>query len=111
MITEEFKCYLQGTYRDDIFHYKLGTLEKVCKWGDKWQPDSIKLFKTIITRIKAGKGDPDKNPLKKNGKYISLRMADRNYMTVFFEPLQLPDKNKFYIYDFEVNHYGIDEFA
>jgi hypothetical protein len=108
MITEAFKCYLQSTYRDDVFTYRQRTLERICEWGDKYQPDSLNLYKSIIKRIKAGKDNPDKNPLRKNGKYVSLPMNNKKYVTLFFEQLQSPDKNKFDVYDFAVKDHIIN---
>jgi len=107
MIPEGFKSYIQSTCREDVFDYKVKALGKILAWGSKWQPDSIELFRNIITKIKAGKGEPDKNPLKKNGKYISRPGVTGKYMTIFFEPPQPPTTQKFIIYDFAIGDYKI----
>jgi hypothetical protein len=111
MIPDEFKRYIQSTYRQDVFGYKQKALEKICTWGDKWQPDSIKLLKNILLRIKAGEGKPDKNPLKNTGKYVSCPAIGKKYMTLFFELSQPPDTHKFVIYDFKIGDYNISNSA
>jgi hypothetical protein len=106
MITEEFKHFIQSTYRQDIFHYKLKTLGKICEFDD-WTPNLIKVFKQILRRIKAGEGTPDNNPRKKKGMRKSLPAINNKYMTIFFEPPEPPGIEYYYIYGFTISEYKI----
>ena len=105
MIPDDFKRYLQSTYREDNFHYKQKTLEKICEWNN-WTPNMVKVFKQILRRIKAGKGTQDNNPQKKAGMRMSLPILNNKYMTIFYEPPQ-PPVLYFYIYGFTVSDYKI----
>ena len=103
MIADAFKCYIQSTYRKDIFDYKVKTLGKICAWGDKWQPDSIQLFKQILRRIKNKKKVGHYNDkARKNGWYVTLPiLKTKKHMAVFFE-YPVPPKNVYTIYDFKI---------
>ena len=106
MITDEFKCYIQSTYRKSNFQYKQKTLEKICDWNG-WTTDSIKIFKQILRRIQNGEGSPDNNPSKKKGMRLCLPLLKNRYMTIFFEPPQPPSTSYYFIYGFTISDYEI----
>jgi hypothetical protein len=82
------------------------TIEKILEWGEKWQPDSVKLFKLILRRIKGDKKYHKKH-INQQGKdvwYVSLPLAGTNkQMMLFFD---YPDPQKgieyFILHDFKV---------
>jgi len=101
MITEEFKEYFRYTYTTDVFGYKIGVYEEIIDW-DGWNPNTEKVFKIILNKIKKGNGKEDKNPNIENGKYLSEVISGKEYMTVYFQLLGDYTETVYFIHDFKI---------
>jgi hypothetical protein len=83
---------------NDNFFYSGFALKKILKDAEYWKEDRLEMFKTLLRRIKRGRGIPDHNPDNKEGMYVS-GPAGKSLMTIFFTK----DPTGYYrIYDFKL---------
>jgi hypothetical protein len=107
MIPKAFKDFFQSTYRNDIFHYRVGVYKKIINFNGKWQPDLIALYKNILQKIKGeNKTFIFRDTANTNGWYLSEPIAKTNKsMVIFFERffrknINSPEIDYYDIYNF-----------
>jgi hypothetical protein len=112
-IEREFAQCLTNSIENDVFDYydeatiislKDGILNHSYTYSQ--QKDTLMHYKRCLARIKKKHGaiDFDSDPDNENGKIINLDIGIRNgkreYMAIFFEPLE---NKRFKIYHFKVD--------
>jgi hypothetical protein len=100
MLTEDFSRYFRDTYTIGI-RYTTKAYNDIIKW-DGWNPFIEGVFKKIITLIKNGKGRQDTNPKIEKGEFLSELISGKNYMTIFFRPVDGFTDAVYSIYDFKI---------
>jgi hypothetical protein len=106
MTPDEFKAYIQSTYRTDEFDYRISVRDKICNWGE-WKQDSIAYFKSVLSIIKNDekKKRDKKDNKKEKGWYASVPITKdkRTFMVIFFEYPDTENKRDYYsVYDFKI---------